>query len=228
MSEPVASPEGPVFAERPTEFIVKDAFVLGALPLALAGVAGVLGWNWLGGLLLGATLFVAAFFRNPPRFIEGDERSVVAPADGRVLEAGEIELPDGSKAKRVGIFLSVFNVHVNRVPIAGRVVSIERGGSEYLAAFNRRAETANVRCTLTLDTAQGERVRVVQITGLIARRIVCHPLVGDWLRRGDRYGLIRFGSRTDVVLPLSAELRVRRGERVRGGSTVLAHLPAVT
>ena len=127
----------------------------------------------------------------------------------------------------MGIFLSVFNVHVNRAPIAGRVVSIERGGTAYLAAFNRRAEHANVRCTLTLDTAQGERVRVVQITGLIARRIVCHPLVGDWLRRGDRYGLIRFGSRTDVVLPLSAELRVRRGDRVRGGSSIVAQLPGV-
>jgi len=227
MSEPAASSEGPVFAERPTEFIVKDAYVLGALPLALAGVAGALGPLWLGVALLGCTLFVAAFFRNPPRFIEGDERSVVAPADGRVLEAGEIELPDGSKAKRVGIFLSVFNVHVNRAPIAGRVVSIERGGTSFLAAFDRRAEDLNVRCTLTLDTAQGERVRVVQITGLIARRIVCHPLVGDWLRRGDRYGLIRFGSRTDVVLPLSAELRVRRGDRVRGGSSVVAQLPSV-
>ena len=225
MSEPAASPEGPVFAERPTEFIVKDAFVLGALPLALAGVAGALGWEWLGGVLLACTVFVACFFRNPPRFIEGDERAVVAPADGRVLEAGEIELPDGSKAKRVGIFLSVFNVHVNRAPLAGRVVSVERGGSEFLAAFNRRAESANVRCTLTLDTAQGERVRVVQITGLIARRIVCHPTVGEWLRRGDRYGLIRFGSRTDVVLPLTAELRVRRGDRVRGGSTIVARLP---
>ena len=227
MSEPAASSEGPVFTERPTEFIVKDAYVLGALPLALAGVAGALGPLWLGVALLGCTLFVAAFFRNPPRFIAGDERSVVAPADGRVLEAGEIELPDGSKAKRVGIFLSVFNVHVNRAPIAGRVVSIERGGTSFLAAFDRRAELANVRCTLTLDTAQGERVRVVQITGLIARRIVCHPLVGDWLRRGDRYGLIRFGSRTDVVLPLSAELRVRRGDRVRGGSSVVAQLPSV-
>ena len=225
MNVPAASPEPPVFAERPTEFIVKDAFVLGALPLALAGVAGALGALWLGAVLLGATVFVAAFFRNPPRFIAGDERSVVAPADGRVLEAGEIELPDGSKRQRVGIFLSVFNVHVNRAPIAGRVVSIERGGKAYLAAFNRRAETENVRCTLTLETDRGEEIRVVQITGLIARRIVCHPRVGEWIRRGDRYGLIRFGSRTDVVLPLSAELRVRRGDRVRGGSSLLAQLP---
>jgi phosphatidylserine decarboxylase len=225
MSEPAASPEPPVFAERPTEFIVKDAFVLGAVPLALAGVAGALGVVWLGAVLLAATVFVAAFFRNPPRFIEGDERSVVAPADGRVLEAGEIELADGSKVKRVGIFLSVFNVHVNRAPIAGRVLAIERGGTSYLAAFNRRAEQENVRCAMTLETARGERVRVVQITGLIARRIVCHPRVGEWIRRGDRYGLIRFGSRTDVVLPLAAELRVRRGDQVRGGSSLLAQLP---
>jgi phosphatidylserine decarboxylase len=228
MSEPAASPEGPVFEERPTEFIVKDAFVLGALPLALAGVAGALGATWLGGLFLAATVFVAAFFRNPPRFIEGDERSVVAPADGRVLEAGEIELPDGSKVKRVGIFLSVFNVHVNRAPIAGRVVAIEPGGSAYLAAFNRRAESENVRCAMTLETEHGERVKVVQITGLIARRIVCHPQLGEWIRRGDRYGLIRFGSRTDVVLPLSAELRVQRGDHVRGGNSLIAQLRAVS
>ncbi len=227
MNVPAASPEPPVFAERPTEFIVKDAFLLGVLPLALAGVAGALGALWLGAILLGVIVFVAAFFRNPPRFIAGDERSVVAPADGRVLEAGEIELPDGSKVKRVGIFLSVFNVHVNRAPIAGRVVSIERGGESFLAAFNRRAETENVRCTLTLETGRGEKVRVVQITGLIARRIVCHPQVGEWIRRGDRYGLIRFGSRTDVLLPLSAELRVRRGDQVRGGSSLLAQLPGV-
>jgi phosphatidylserine decarboxylase len=228
MSESAASPEGPVFAERPTEFIVKDAFLLGIGPLALAGVAGALGAQWLGAALLGCTLFVAAFFRNPPRFIEGDERRVVAPADGRVLEAGEIELPDGSKARRVGIFLSVFNVHVNRAPIAGRVLAVERGGRSFFAAFNRRAERENVRCTLTLETGRGERVRVVQITGLIARRIVCHPVVGEWVRRGDRYGLIRFGSRTDVVLPITAELRVKRGDRVRGGSSILAQLPGAS
>jgi phosphatidylserine decarboxylase len=150
---------------------------------------------------------------------------VVAPADGRVLEAGEITRPDGSRAQRVGIFLSVFDVHVNRSPVAGRVVSIERGGTRYLAAFDRRAETENARLELALETARGEKVGVVQITGLIARRIVCHPRVGEWVERGARYGLIRFGSRTDVVLPPEAEIRVRRGERVRGGASVVAVLP---
>ena len=226
MGETAASPEGPVFAERPTEFIVRDAFLLGILPLALAGVAGALGAFWIGASLLGATVFVAVFFRNPPRLVEGDERSVVAPADGRVLEAGEIELPDGSKAKRVGIFLSVFDVHVNRAPIAGRVVSIERGGQSFLAAFNRRAETENARCTLTLETGRGERVRVVQITGLIARRIVCYAREGDDLPRGLAYGLICYGSRVELYLPASADVRVRVGDRVKGGASVIAEVSA--
>jgi phosphatidylserine decarboxylase len=220
--DPAAAPR---FAERPTEPIVRDGLVLAAGVGAAAALGGLLAGPWLGGPILAFALFTLAFFRNPAREIPGDERSVVAPADGRVLEAGEIVRPDGTRAQRVGIFLSVFDVHVNRSPVAGRVVSIERGGTRYLAAFDRRAEAQNVRTELALETARGERVAVVQITGLIARRIVCHPRVGEWVERGTRYGLIRFGSRTDVVLPPEAELRVRRGERVRGGASVVAVLP---
>jgi phosphatidylserine decarboxylase len=226
--EPARAPDEPPvprFAERPTEPIVRDGLVLAALLAAGALLAGLFLGPWVGGPLLGLALFTLAFFRNPAREIPGDERSVVAPADGRVLEAGEILRPDGSRAKRVGIFLTVFDVHVNRSPVAGRVVALARGGTLFLAAWNRRAETENVRLELELETARGERVGVVQITGLIARRIVCHPRVGEWLERGSRYGLIRFGSRTDVVLPLEAELRVRPGERVRGGASILARLP---
>ena len=224
-SPPQASPAEPIFAERLTAPVVRDALVLGVAPLALAGVAGMLGATALGFALMALAVFVAFFFRNPRREIAGDERSVVAPADGRVLDVGEIERADGSKALRIGIFLSVFNVHVNRCPVAGRVVAIERGGSRYRAAFDRRAEGDNVRCTMTLETALGERVEVSQITGLIARRIVCHPTPGEWVPRGSRYGLIRFGSRTDVVLPLASEACVARGDRVHGGSSVLARLP---
>ena len=228
MAEPARAPEeAPAlrFAERPTEPIVRDGLVLALLLAAAAAVAGVAAGPWLGGPLFAFALFALAFFRNPARPVPGDERTVVAPADGRVLEAGEIQRPDGSRAKRVGIFLSVFDVHVNRSPVAGRVVSIERGGTRYLAAFDRRAEKENARLELALETARGERVGVVQITGLIARRIVCHPSIGEWVERGARYGLIRFGSRTDVILPPDAELRVRRGERVRGGASVVARLP---
>jgi phosphatidylserine decarboxylase len=220
-----AETSGPVFEECPTEYIVKDAFVLGIAPLALAGLAGLLGLNWLGYACMGLTVFVASFFRNPPRDIPGDERTVVSPADGRVIAVGEAELPDGTKVPRVGIFLSVFNVHVNRAPVEGRVVDIERDGTKFLAAFNPRVETENVRLAMTLETIFHERVRVVQITGLIARRIVCHAQIGEWLQRGTRYGLIRFGSRTDVYLPPGSELAVKKGQKVRGGSTILATLP---
>lgn len=223
MAEPAI--QEPLFAERPTEFVVRDAFVLGAAPLALGGVFGVLGWEVAGVICLGLTVFVGCFFRNPMRLVPGDDRTVVAPADGRVLEAGAIELPNGEKAVRVAIFLSVFNVHVNRAPVPGRVVSIDRSGTGFRAAFDRRAEAENVRCDLSLETARGERVVVSQISGLIARRIVCHPVLGEWVARGARYGLIRFGSRTDVVLPATAELRVAKGESVRGGRDVIAQLP---
>lgn len=214
----------PIFHERPTEFVVRDAFTLGVAPLALAGAFGLLGWTVAGFCLLGLTVFVACFFRNPPREIAGGENSVVAPADGRVIDVAEIEAPDGKKWLRIGIFLSVLNVHVNRCPLAGRVVAKDWGGQAFLAAFNPRAEAENVRCALTLETAQGLRFQVVQITGLIARRIVCHPQLGDWIRRGDRYGLIRFGSRTDVLLPLTAVATVKARDRVRGGSTIIAQL----
>jgi phosphatidylserine decarboxylase len=217
-------PQVPRFEERPTELVVRDALVLGAAPLAAAGVFGMLGWTAAAWVCLGLVFFVASFFRNPRREIPGDERTVVAPADGIVSQVGEIETSDGSKAVRIGIFLSVFDVHVNRMPLAGRVLAIERSGSRFLAAFNPRAEHENVRCTLSLEGAGGVRFQVSQITGLVARRIVCHPQVGEWVARGARFGLIRFGSRSDVVLPLGSEVQVKRGQRVHGGSSVLARL----
>jgi phosphatidylserine decarboxylase len=224
MADAGPATRGPIFEERPTEFVVRDALAFGAAPLAVAGACGLLGWTIAGYCLLGLTLFVACFFRNPPREIPDGESQVVAPADGRVIDVAEIEGRDGSKWLRIGIFLSVLDVHVNRCPLAGRVVAKERGGQSFLAAFNPRAEAENVRCTLTLETAAGVRFQVIQISGWIARRIVCHPKVGEWVRRGDRYGLIRFGSRTDVLLPPSAVARVKARDRVRGGSTIIAEL----
>ncbi len=226
MSASDATAGSAIFAERPTEVLVPDAYRFGTPLLLVSAGFGVLGFSGAAFVFLCLAVFVGAFFRNPDRLIPGDEDTVVSPADGRVIEVGEIELPDGSKRLRIGIFLSVFNVHVNRMPIAGRVVSVERTGDAYLAAFNRDAESHNVRCSLTMEGRDGVRFVVTQITGLIARRIVCHPNVGDFVRRGDRYGLIRFGSRTDVVLPLSAQVRVGKGDRVRGGSSVIARLPA--
>lgn len=218
-------PREPVFAERPTALVVPDAWAFAA-PLTLAGGLAIgLGAPWVGAALAALGAFCVAFFRNPVRRFAGDERDVVAPADGRVLAVDELEDERGAKGLRIGIFLSVFDVHVNRAPVAGRVVSLERGGTRFLAAFDPRGERENVRLAMTLETAHGERVVVTQITGLVARRIVCHPKVGEWLERGTRYGLIRFGSRTDVWLPLGSESCVKRGDKVRGGATRLARLP---
>lgn len=224
----MADAQNPEFQERLTGIVAPEAFFFG-VPLALAG-----GIAWGAGAVAFAlplwalALFVVSFFRNPSREIPPGDGVVVSPADGRVIDVAEIEVAPGEKALRIAIFLSVFNVHVNRAPLAGKVVAIERTGAKFLAAFNPAAETLNVRLDLTLETAGGTRIRVAQITGLIARRIVCHAQLGEQLAKGTRYGMIRFGSRTDVVLPLGSKPRVAKGERVRGGSSVLAELPEGT
>lgn len=223
-AEPTPTPEAPVFRERLTGAFAPDAAWTAGPLLALAGVLALLGWLTTAAAVTLLAIGVALFFRNPERRFEGDPLDVVAPADGRVIAAGEIELPGGEKALRVGIFLSIFDVHVNRAPVAGRVVAVEHAGRRYRPAFDRRAEADNVRTTLVLETERGERVRVVQTVGLVARRIVCHPKVGEWVARGARYGLIRFGSRTDVVLPPGGTVSAVRGQRVRGGSSVVGRL----
>ena len=177
---------GPIFRERPTAWIAPEGwpFVAGAGLAAALAVA--LAPAWLA-LALGAlALFVLAFFRNPARALPGGDADVVSPADGRVLAVDELEDERGRKGLRIGIFLSVFDVHVNRAPLAGRVVSIERSGSRFLAAYDPRGERENVRLRMELELRDGRRVAVTQITGLIARRIVCHPQLGEWLSRGAR------------------------------------------
>jgi phosphatidylserine decarboxylase len=219
---------GPIFRERPTAWIAPEgwAFVAGA-GLA-AALAAALAPAWLAVLLGTLALFVLAFFRNPARALPGGDGDVVSPADGRVLAVEELGDERGRKGLRIGIFLSVFDVHVNRAPLAGRVVSIECSGSRFLAAYDPRGERENVRLRMELELGDGRRIAVTQITGLIARRIVCHPQLGEWLSRGARYGLIRFGSRTDVWLPLGSQALVRRGDRVRGGATLIARLVEAT
>jgi phosphatidylserine decarboxylase len=222
------SVQPPIFRERLTGLFAQDARTTAAPTLAAGVLASFFGVAWLAIPLLVLGAFFALFFRNPKRSLPDDPDAVVAPADGKVIAVGETELPDGRKGLRIGIFLSVFDVHVNRAPVAGRILSIGRSGAKFLAAFNPDAETRNVQLAIDLETATGARVRVVQITGLIARRIVCHAEVGEWLDRGARYGLIRFGSRTDVVLPLEASPCVAVGDRVSGGATIVARLPGAS
>jgi len=220
----MADAQGRKFEERLTGIVAPEALFFGA-PLALLG-----GIAWGAGAPIFALLawalgaFVVSFFRNPSREIPAGEGVVVSPADGRIIDVAELEVAPGEKALRIAIFLSVFNVHVNRAPLAGRIVAVSRSGAKFLAAFNPDAEALNVRLDVTLETARGVRVRFAQITGLIARRIVCHAEVGDWIEKGARYGMIRFGSRCDVILPLGSSARVAKGDRVRGGSSILAEL----
>ena len=138
MSEPPA--EAPVFAERLTRWFAPEVYTTSLPLIAFAGVFLALQWWIAATLALVLGLFAAFFFRNPPREIPGDARTVVAPADGRVVEAGEIQTETGIKALRIGVFLSIFDVHVNRAPLAGRVLAKERGGERYLTAFNKAAE----------------------------------------------------------------------------------------
>ncbi len=180
------------------------------------------------GLLGALALANLAFFRNPRRTAPPGDGLVLAPADGRVVEVAEVEDPEGfvGPSLRVAIFLSIFNVHVNRAPVSGKVRAVRRAGTDFRAAFRSDASQRNVRLRLDLETPGGARVGLVQITGLIARRIVCYAAEGDQLERGAPYGLICYGSRVEVYLPPAADVRVRVGDRVRGGSSVLAEVRA--
>ena len=196
---------------------------LAALALLAAFFSGVLAGTLL--VLSGVNL---AFFRNPERAIpEGDHR-VVCPADGRVVEVVRIDDPGDfvGPALRIAIFLSVFNAHVQRVPLAAKVRAVRQSGAQFLAAFNADASHRNVQTRLDLETSGGTRLGLVQITGLIARRILCYATVGDSLVRGEPYGLICYGSRVELYLPQNATVHVCPGDRVRAGKTVVAEVPS--
>ncbi|MDA8415339.1 MAG: phosphatidylserine decarboxylase family protein [Desulfobacteraceae bacterium] len=170
-------------------------------------------------------IFVISFFRNPERTPPADAGLVVAPADGTVIVVQRVpETPLGCEALKISIFMSVFNVHVNRAPFDGTVVDISYHPGKFLDARDGRASSENERNGVVLETANGIRIAFVQIAGLIARRIICYPKVGDVLERGKRYGLIRFGSRVDVYLPVDVEPLVKPGDTTTAGVTVLGRI----
>lgn len=175
------------------------------------------------------TLYCAYFFRDPERFPPAEKGLVIAPADGRISAIEEIVPPkeldlDGEKRTRISIFLSVFDVHINRTPIAGKIIKMVYVPGKFLNAELDKASEENERQCLTLETSDGLRVGCVQIAGLIARRIVTFVQEGANLETGERFGLIRFGSRTDIYLPPGASPNVRVGQTAIGGETVLADI----
>jgi len=170
-------------------------------------------------------LFVLYFFRNPERTPPTDPRAIVSPADGTVIVAEPVmETPLGCEALKVSVFMSVFSVHVNRVPFDGKVLDVFYHRGKFFDARDGRASCENERNGVLLETPGGTRIAFVQIAGLIARRIICYARTGDQLKRGERYGLIRFGSRVDIYLPLNTELLVKLGDSAVAGETVLARV----
>ena len=187
---------------------------------------------WLGWLLLPVTLWCVAFFRDPERKTPEEPGLIICPADGKLLPIVDAvppaELGMGDRPRpRLSIFMNVFNVHVNRNPLAGHVIALSyRPGKFFNASFDK-ASIHNERMSIRLrpDGETEERdLAVAQIAGLVARRIVCDIKVGEWVARGARYGMIRFGSRLDVYLPLSAKIVIKEGSVTRAGETVLAEL----
>jgi len=189
-------------------------------PLAGATVLSVLaGWWSVTGLGLALTVGVALFFRDPERIIPQTPETVVSPADGRVMEI----VPENTQTQRISIFLSLWDVHINRAPYGGVVRSVVYTPGKFLAAYRQEASLVNEANTVTIAD-HGRELIVKQIAGVLARRIVCRVRPGDTLEKGQRYGLIRFGSRTDLLLPVTAEIAVQVGDVVRGGETILAFL----
>jgi phosphatidylserine decarboxylase len=202
--------------------MVSDAYRF-LVPLsALAVLFFVLGHPAPGGVLAGLAAFVAFFFRNPDRAVPTGPQLVVSPADGKVVRVVPLDEFDGTAGGHsISIFLSVFDVHVNRAPIGGQLEGLAYKRGRFKAAFDDEASRVNEQNILTFRGDRGA-VLVRQIAGLIARRVVCWKQPGDSVARGEVFGLIRFGSRVDVVLPVSARVRVKVGDRVKGGSSVLA------
>ena len=203
--------------------MVRDGYFYALGLAAVAVVLYLLHLYALMALPLVLALFFLWFFRDPERRIPSEAGMIVSPADGVVTATEQIETTSGSRL-RLSIFLSVFSVHVNRSPVSGTVKVAELHKGEFLNAMKAESAVNNEQSLIVIE-ADGYAVSLKQIAGLLARRIVFHLKPGDRVERGQRIGLIKFGSRVDVLLPVAAELKVANGSRVRGGATVLAQLP---
>jgi phosphatidylserine decarboxylase len=212
-------------AEYPHPLIAREGwpFVAGAVVAALL-VGWWAGLAWSAPLWLVAA-FVIQFFRDPPRAVPAQANAVLSPADGRIVKVTDARDPYTARdALLVSVFMNVFNVHSNRSPADATVLRVEYSAGKFINADLDKASTENERNAMVLQLDSGERITVVQVAGLIARRILCYVKPGDRLVRGQRYGFIRFGSRVDVYLPRTARPRVAVGDKVYATTTILAEL----
>lgn len=200
--------------------MIRTGFYYATVPALAGGFLGWRGWWGAAGLLLGLAAFVLFFFRDPERRPPQVPGAILAPADGRVLAVEEIAL-DGVPHTQVSIFLSIFDVHVNRAPIAGTIAALRYRPGKFHVASSRRAGRENEQNEAVLE-GEGTRVVVRQIAGLVARRIEFWKKLGDQVERGQRLGMIRFGSRAEVVFERRCRVQVQPGQHVRAGTSVLA------
>jgi phosphatidylserine decarboxylase len=206
--------------------VIRDAYAFIVPLVLLGGLCLLLGWVISNDFYFGTALFfllalfVAYFFRDPEREAPEDERLVVSPADGLVVVVKPVELADGNMGTLVSIFLSIFDVHVNRSPLAGRIVETDYRPGKFLVATKQKASIENEQNVITVENRYATVV-FKQIAGLIARRIVFWKKKGDHVMLGERVGLIKFGSRVDIILPPQVIVVARKGERVKGGVSII-------
>jgi len=195
--------------------------------IAVALLLVVGGWfihPYVAAVLSLGLIFCLYFFRNPTRDVPMDSSLVIAPADGKIIRVGEVDENRflNQKVKKVSIFMSPFNVHVNRIPVEGTIKKVAYNKGKYFPAFSEKASLENEQNAIVIENKKGENILFVQIAGWLARRIVCHAKPGESLKQGSIFGLIRFGSRVDVYLPLDYSIIVEVGQKVKGGESILA------
>jgi len=212
--------------QEPRVPIAKEGYPFIAFAALLTLVLAILGYAPASFFALLVTAFVMNFFRDPERVPDKDGNCLLAPADGKVIIIAQV-FDDRflkEEALKISIFMNILNVHVNRVPCPGQVDEVLYKAGAFHSADTQRSSLENESCGVVMTAAEGRRLAVVQIAGLIARRIVCWAKPGDVLARGERFGLIRFGSRVDLYLPLATKLAISKGQKVRAGETVLGYL----
>jgi len=187
-------------------------------------ITAILGYEFLAWPALAVTTFVVAFFRDPERMTDAEYDKLISPADGKIILIEELsdDIYMQDKVIKISIFMNVFNVHVNRIPLDGTVEKIIYKPGQFYSADSEKGALLNERCGVIISTSGGGRIAFVQVAGLIARRIVNWLEVGDAVQRGKRFGLIRFGSRVDLYLPTTSNIHVKLGQKVRAGETAIA------
>jgi phosphatidylserine decarboxylase len=201
--------------------IAKEGYPVIAIPALLTVIGLLLGWNWATAVFAVVTLAFTAFFRDPERIPPLGNDLILAPADGKVMEIRSVE-DAGQRGTRLSIFMSPLDVHINRAPVSGTVEKIEYQKGCFMPAYKEDCSENNERNAVTLVGSDGQPVKLVQIAGILARRIICRVKPGDTLEAGERFGIIMFGSRVDVYIPSGAEVVVEEGRHVTGGESVLA------